>query len=160
SAFSCADPPLPGTPAILVFCMFGISAIAAHPFRAGDRSRLANRRDRRSPLRHVEAIISLPAPLGYSQQVPFLSVLTARYCFSAIPKAETVPQAGASGAAPLIHAREGDRLADVRQAGDPGRATLDAHAEAGMGHAAVAPQVEIPLVGFAGQGVLLSPPLQ
>ncbi len=52
------------------------------------------------------------------------------------------------------HAREGDRLADMGQLADPGHHALDAHAEAGMGHGAVAAQVEIPGEGLARQLVL------
>src|SRR5207245_10916685 len=51
----------------------------------------------------------------------------------------------------INHAREGDDLANVFGAANPGDRPLEAQAEAGMRNAAVAPQVEIPLEGFFGQ---------
>src|ERR1700761_2079003 len=50
-------------------------------------------------------------------------------------------------------ASEGDSFADVVQAADPGDDAFDAHAEAGVRHAAVAAQVEIPVEGFQWQVV-------
>ena len=50
---------------------------------------------------------------------------------------------------------EGDGFADVVEAADPGDDTLDAHAEAAVGDAAVAAQVEVPLEGFLGQLVVI-----
>jgi hypothetical protein len=47
-------------------------------------------------------------------------------------------------------AGEGDGFADVVQAADPGYDSLDAHAEAGVGDAAVFAQVEVPLEGVEG----------
>ena len=55
---------------------------------------------------------------------------------------------------------EGDRLAHMIQSSDPGDGALDAHAEAGVGNAAVAAQVEIPLEGFLGQVVVLDARVQ
>ena len=49
---------------------------------------------------------------------------------------------------PVNHAREGDDLADVLGAANPGDGALQAHAEAGVGDAAVAAEVEIPLEGL------------
>jgi len=43
-------------------------------------------------------------------------------------------------------------------AGDPGDEALDPHAEAGVGHAAVLADVEIPLEGLLGEAVLPDPP--
>src|SRR6266478_9366711 len=51
----------------------------------------------------------------------------------------------------INHAREGDDLANVFGAANPGDGALEAQAETGMRHAAVAPQIEIPLEGFFGQ---------
>src|SRR5512146_323686 len=48
---------------------------------------------------------------------------------------------------PVQHAREGNGFAHVFQAANPGDHALDAHAESGVGHAAVLAQVEIPLEG-------------
>jgi hypothetical protein len=45
---------------------------------------------------------------------------------------------------------EGDGLADMVQAADPGYDSFDAHAEAGVGDAAVFAQVEVPLEGIEG----------
>jgi hypothetical protein len=42
---------------------------------------------------------------------------------------------------------EGDGFADVVEAADPGYDSLDAHAEAGVGDAAVFAEVEVPLEG-------------
>ena len=42
---------------------------------------------------------------------------------------------------------EGDGFADVVEAAEPGYYSLDAHAEAGVGDAAVLAQVEVPLEG-------------
>jgi hypothetical protein len=56
----------------------------------------------------------------------------------------------------MEHAREGDGLAHVLQAADPGYGSLDAHAEAGVGNAAVFAEIKIPLEGFFGQIVLVN----
>src|SRR6266404_5460897 len=53
----------------------------------------------------------------------------------------------------INHAREGDDFANVFGATNPRDRTLEAHSEAGMRHAAVAAQVEIPLEGLFGQVV-------
>src|SRR5215469_2351831 len=60
----------------------------------------------------------------------------------------------ASRSQPLEHAREGNRLAHVMQAAEPGDATLDAHAESGVRHGPEAPQVEVPRERLARQRVL------
>jgi hypothetical protein len=44
-------------------------------------------------------------------------------------------------------AGEGDGFADVVEAADPGYGSLDAHAEAAVGNAAVFAEVEVPLEG-------------
>ena len=49
------------------------------------------------------------------------------------------------------HAGKGDDLADVFGAANPGDGALQAHAKARMRHAAVAPQVQVPLEGFLRQ---------
>ena len=48
---------------------------------------------------------------------------------------------------PVQRSGEGDGFADVVEAADPGYDSLDAHAEAGVGDAAVFAQVEVPLEG-------------
>ena len=53
----------------------------------------------------------------------------------------------AAGPQPVHHARERDRLAQVRQPADPRDGALEADAEAGVDEGAVLPQVEIPAVG-------------
>src|SRR4029079_8894042 len=55
---------------------------------------------------------------------------------------------------PVEHAREGDRLAQVLDAADPGHDPLDAHAEARMGHAAVRAKIAIPAERLFGEVVL------
>ncbi len=55
---------------------------------------------------------------------------------------------------------EGDGFADVVEAADPGYDSLDAHAEAGVGDAAVFAQVEVPLEGVEGQVVFFDAGLQ
>src|SRR5258708_16835029 len=55
----------------------------------------------------------------------------------------------------INHAREGDDLANVLGAANPGDSALKAHSEAGVGNTAVAAQVEIPLERFFGQVVLM-----
>ena len=67
----------------------------------------------------------------------------------------TIPQTRCLRVDPMQRARERNRLAHVLQAADPAHHPLDAHAEARVGHAAVAPQVEIPLEGLARQVVLV-----
>ncbi len=57
-------------------------------------------------------------------------------------------------------AGEGDGFADVVQAADPGYAALDAHAEAGVGDAAVFAQVEVPLEGGEGEVVVFDAGLE
>src|SRR2546430_14083143 len=47
----------------------------------------------------------------------------------------------------LEQAGEGDRLAHVGEAAQPGDAALDAHAEAGVRHGAVAAEIEGPAEG-------------
>ena len=49
---------------------------------------------------------------------------------------------------------EGDGFADVVEAADPGYDSLDAHAEAGVGDAAVFAEVEVPLEGVEREVVL------
>src|ERR1700733_13382657 len=49
---------------------------------------------------------------------------------------------------------EGDGFADVVEAAEPGYYSLDAHAEAGVGDAAVFAEVEIPLEGFKWEVVV------
>ncbi len=53
----------------------------------------------------------------------------------------TVCQQACSGPQPIQHPRKRDGLADVFDAGHPGGAAFDAHAEAGVGDAAVASQI-------------------
>src|SRR5437868_6522529 len=55
----------------------------------------------------------------------------------------------------IEHPGVGDGLAQVGHAAEPGHQALDAHAEAGVGHRAVAAQVEVPLEGFPWEVVLL-----
>src|SRR5271165_752025 len=45
------------------------------------------------------------------------------------------------------HAREGNDLANVFGAAEPGHGAFEAQAETGVGHAAKAPQVQVPLEG-------------
>jgi len=54
---------------------------------------------------------------------------------------------------PVQCSGEGDGFADVVEAADPGYDSLDAHAEAGVGDAAVFAQVEVPLEGVERQAV-------
>src|SRR5713226_661454 len=54
----------------------------------------------------------------------------------------------------IEQAREGDHLADVRSSANPGDGAFNPQTESGMRHAAVAPQVQIPLERFLGQIVL------
>src|SRR6267154_3367115 len=53
----------------------------------------------------------------------------------------------------INHAREGDDLANVFGAANPRDRALEAHSEAGMRHAPVAAQIEIPLERFFRQVV-------
>src|SRR5437016_3232220 len=48
----------------------------------------------------------------------------------------------------INHAREGNHLADVLCAANPGDGAFEAEAEAGMRHAAIAAQIEVPLKGI------------
>ena len=61
---------------------------------------------------------------------------------------------------PIQRPREGNRLADVVEAADPGCDSLDAHAEAAVLDGAVLAQVEVPLEGFDRQAVRFDPGLQ
>src|SRR5688572_9898993 len=61
------------------------------------------------------------------------------------------------GACPVHDARERRRVPDVVQLADPHDDALDAEAEAGVGHAAVAAQVEVPLVVLEVGILLLQP---
>src|ERR1700691_6036307 len=63
------------------------------------------------------------------------------------------PSVPASRIYPVQRPRKRNRLAHVVQAADPGDYALDAHAETGVGNAAISPQIEIPLEGFAWQAV-------
>jgi hypothetical protein len=67
-----------------------------------------------------------------TRSLPWRSVETGtlRYCAS-IPR---VPR----------RSREGDRVADVGEAGDVGKGALEAEAKAGVRHRAVAPEVAVP----------------
>ena len=55
---------------------------------------------------------------------------------------------------------EGDGFANVVEAAEPGHDSLDAHAEAGVGDAAVFAQVEVPLEGGERQVVLFDAGLE
>src|SRR5438046_9004703 len=59
---------------------------------------------------------------------------------------------------PVNHAREGNHLANVLGAANPRDSTLQPQTEAGMRHATVAPQVEVPLKGFFRKVVVRAPP--
>ena len=65
-------------------------------------------------------------------------------------------ETGGSGVHPVQEAGKGDGFPDVVQAAEPGHQALDAHPEAAVGHAAVAPQVQVPLQGLLGQVMLLN----
>src|SRR5438876_1821902 len=58
---------------------------------------------------------------------------------------------------PVNHAREGNHLANVLGAANPRDSTLQPQTEAGMRHATVAPQVEVPLKGFFRKVVFTEP---
>ena len=58
---------------------------------------------------------------------------------------------------PVDLARVGDRLAQVRDAADPGDAALDPHAEAGVRDGAVLADVEVPLERLDREAVLADP---
>src|SRR5437773_11896399 len=58
---------------------------------------------------------------------------------------------------PVNHAREGHHLAHVLGAAHPRDSTLQPQTEAGMRHATVAPQVEVPLKGFFRTVVFTEP---
>ena len=55
----------------------------------------------------------------------------------------------------IEHSRKRNGLAHVLESADPGDRPLDAHAEAAVRHAAVAPQVEVPFERVLRQVVLL-----
>src|SRR5947199_10086387 len=58
---------------------------------------------------------------------------------------------------PVDHAREGNHLANVVGAANPRDSTLQPQTEAGMRHATVAPQVEVPRKGFFRKVVCAEP---
>ncbi len=58
----------------------------------------------------------------------------------------------------MQHAREGDGLAHVLQAADPGYGSLDTHTKAGVRDAAVLAEIKIPLECFFGEVVFLDAP--
>src|SRR6266571_7090426 len=64
-------------------------------------------------------------------------------------------QAVGLGTEPLHHAREGDGLAHVVQAADPGQGPLQAEPESGVGNRPELAQVEVPGERLAGQLVLV-----
>ena len=55
---------------------------------------------------------------------------------------------------PIQHPRKRNSLADVFDAGHPGGAAFDAHAEAGVRDAAVAAEVEVPFEGRLVEAVV------
>jgi hypothetical protein len=57
----------------------------------------------------------------------------------------------------MQRSRKGNGFAHVIEAANPRNHALDAHSESGVGHAAVAPQVEIPLERLARQAVMVDP---
>ena len=57
------------------------------------------------------------------------------------------------GIQPMQHPGERDRLPHMLQTANPGHGSLDAHAKAAVGHAAVFAQIQIPLEGFFGQAM-------
>src|SRR3954451_6589159 len=54
---------------------------------------------------------------------------------------------------PIQHSGKRNGLANVLNAAHPCRAALDAHTESGMGHAAVATQIQIPFECFLRQSM-------
>src|SRR5664279_4771759 len=64
----------------------------------------------------------------------------------AIARAQPARMTAGSGTQRPHHARVRNGLAHMRQMADPGHGTLEAHAEAGMGDAAVLADVQVPLV--------------
>src|ERR1700676_616423 len=56
---------------------------------------------------------------------------------------------------PVNHAREGNNLAHVLSSANPSHDALEPHAEAGMRHAAIAAQIQVPLEGFLRQFLFL-----
>src|SRR5688572_31044034 len=53
------------------------------------------------------------------------------------------------------HPRKRDRLPQVLDTADPGDDALDAHAEPGVGHGAVFPQIDVPAEGLFRQVVFV-----
>ena len=63
-------------------------------------------------------------------------------------------------ASAIQHARKCDGFADMLQSAHPGYEALHSHAEAGVGDAAVAAQIEIPVERFFRQMMLVETLLQ
>src|SRR5687767_10965508 len=57
----------------------------------------------------------------------------------------------------MHHAREGNRLTQMRQPADPRHGSLQSEAKAGVYERAVLPEIEVPRVGLDRQSFLLNP---
>src|SRR5580692_2968923 len=98
---------------------------------AGSETRRGGRR--RKPINADEAVTL--SQLGAASRRPRVVAQAAKPDFS-IPRVSR-------------GSREGDRVADVGEAGDVGEGALEAEAEAGVRHRAVAAQVAVPRVVLA-----------
>src|SRR6266404_6582543 len=92
-------------------------------------------------------------PSGWRSGRPCHKIQASPYLNRIAETAGKLPNYPALRIHAINHAREGDDFANVFGATNPRDRTLEAHSEAGMRHAAVAAQVEIPLEGLFGQVV-------
>src|SRR2546425_3886441 len=96
-------------------------------------------------------------PSGWRSGRPCHKIQASPYLNRIAETAGKVPNYPALRIHAINHAREGDDLANVFGAANPGDGALEAHSEARVWNAAVAAQVEIPLKSFFGELVFVKP---
>src|SRR5712692_7738634 len=101
--------------------------------------------------------ISLKPPRGMMRRGVLIAVRASRFAVRKIGETRIADRG--SRVNPIQHPRIRNRLAQMRQARDPGDDALHTHAEAGMRERSVLANVEIPLKRLDGQ-VLLAQALQ
>src|SRR6266478_3188023 len=92
-------------------------------------------------------------PSGWRSGRPCHKIQASPYLNRIAETAGKLPNYPALRIHAINHAREGNDFANVFGAANPGDRALQAHSEAGVRNAAVAPKIEIPLERFFGQVV-------
>src|SRR6202171_3136391 len=107
------------------------------------------------PPRRARRARSIRSPPGHRRTPPAAPPARTRSWLRRWPASPRTAPAPASRRAPLHHARERNRFADVVQPADPRDGALDAQPEPGVRHRAVLAQLPVPLERLARLLILL-----